>query len=224
MERKSLLLALTLAPLLAIAGGDGADEPQGGSTIYKTVGPDGRVVFTDTPPVDGKAEKVRIGPTNVQPIALPRPLPVRKLSPRDADRDSDADRGFQGPVDIAIVSPQDGETIPPGQRAIALQVDVRPVYPEGSHFFAVIDGQPWRGGSSGASLDISALERGSHSVQAVLADDRGNVLAQSQIITIYVHRPGGTLPDIAAPRATQAPQAPVAPGLPQQQQQRRRGD
>ncbi|MFC6925083.1 DUF4124 domain-containing protein [Microbulbifer taiwanensis] len=216
MERKPLLLALTLAPLLAIAGGDGTDEPQGGNVIYKSVGPDGRVVFSDTAPSGGKVEKVEIGPTNVQP-AVRKPLPVRKLSPKDQAPPREEDEGYTGPVDIAIVSPLDGATIPPGQRFIALQVNVVPQYPEGSQFFAVVDGQPWRGGSAGSSLDISALERGSHSVQAVLVDARGAVLAQSQVITIFVKRPGGTLPDIAAPQSQQAPKAPVAPGLPRAQ-------
>ncbi|SHF25396.1 protein of unknown function [Microbulbifer donghaiensis] len=229
MKTIPYLFALLFAlPIGTLAGDDGTEAPPSGNTVYKTVGPDGKVVFSDTPPKSGKAEKVVIGPTNVQPIALPRPLPTRKLSPKDAQQRADDASQPIGPVDIAIVSPPDGATIPPGQRFIALQVDVVPAYPAGAQFFAVIDGQPWRGGSSSSSLDISELERGTHSVQAVLADDRGNVLAQSQVITIYVKRPGGTLPDIAAPRATQAPKAPVAPGLPQsqpqQQQRSRRGN
>ncbi|SEA14651.1 DUF4124 domain-containing protein [Microbulbifer marinus] len=222
MKTRTTLIALLLAvPLGALAGDDGSEAVSDGKTIYKTVGPDGQVVFSDTPPVGSKSEKVELPPTNVQPIALPRPLPQRKLSPKDAGQRRDGERQPMGPVDIAIVSPQDGATIPPGQRFIALQVDVAPAYPEGAEFFAVVDGQPWQGGSSGSSLDISALERGTHSVQAVLTDGRGNVLAQSQVITVYVKRPGGTVPDISAPRATQAPKAPVAPGLPQAQPQQR---
>lgn len=217
MKYRKLLLATLLAtPLIGHTGGSGLDDGDntarsGGGTIYKTTGPNGEVVFTDTPPVGAdkdKTEKVEIGPTNVQPIALPRPLPTRKLSPRDQADDRD-DR-YTGPYRIAIVNPVDGATIPPGQRTVVLQVALDPVPRGGHQFFAVVDGQPWRGGSSGTSLDISAMERGTHSVQAVLTDPAGNVLARSQPITVYVKRPGGTLPDNPAPRAPQAPQAPQA--------------
>lgn len=221
MKYLNLVMAAVLAaPLIALAGGSGLDDgdkgsQSGGGTVYKTTGPNGEVVFTDTPPVgSGKdeVEKVEIGPTNVQPVAPPGPLPRRKLSPQDQGED-DAERDRQeGPFSIAIVSPGDGATIPPGQRAVVLQVALDPVPRGGHQFFAVVDGQPWQGGSSGTSLDISALERGTHSVQAVLTDGAGNVLAQSRPITLYVKRPGARVPDNAAPRAKQAPRAPVAPG------------
>lgn len=156
-----------------------------------------------------------MAPINVQPIALPRTLPTRKLSPKDeGDKAKD---GYSGPFSIQIVSPLNDATIPPGQRFIPLQVDVQPVYPEGASFFAVVDGKPWSGRSSGAGLDISLLERGTHTVQAVLTDANGQVLAKSQVITLYVKRPGGKLPDNPAPRAPQAPKAPLGPGIPQAQ-------
>ncbi|WP_346838081.1 DUF4124 domain-containing protein [Microbulbifer sp. SAOS-129_SWC] len=232
MKLRQLLITLcclvplaSLAPQAALAGDTGYDPntrkvQSDGHTIYKTVGPDGSIVFTDTPPVgDGKAEKVEVGPTNVQPITLPKPLPVRKLSPKKKDQRKDQ---YQGPYSIAITNPADGATIPPGQRSIVLQVAVNPVPEAGSQFYAVVDGQPWQGGSGGTSLDISALERGTHSVQAVLTDPGGNVLAQSPAITIYVKRPGGTLPDNPAPRAQPAPKAPQAPGLKPSKQPRKR--
>ncbi|WP_444920385.1 DUF4124 domain-containing protein [Microbulbifer sp. CnH-101-G] len=208
-----LLQALFLAvPLLALAGTDGGTTS---STIYKVVGPDGQVTFSDTPPPNGQAQKVELAPINVQPIALPRTLPTRKLSPKDeSDKAKD---GYSGPFSIQIVSPLNDATIPPGQRFIPLQVDVQPVYPEGASFFAVVDGKPWSGRSSGAGLDISLLERGTHTVQAILTDANGQVLAKSQVITLYVKRPGGKLPDNPAPRAPQAPKAPLGPGIPQAQ-------
>lgn len=201
----SLALLLALSPL-ALAGGDGTDDPTPGNTIYKTVGPDGQVIFSDTPPAGSEAERVEVGPTNVQPIVAPRPLPTRKLSPKDRDR-----QGDQGPINFAIVSPPSGTTIPPGQRFIVLEVAVNPVPRDGYRFFAVVDGRPWVGSSSGTSLDISALERGAHHIQAVLTDLSGNPLAQSQTITLYVKRPSLDVPDNPAPQAPQAPRAQPVP-------------
>ncbi|WP_239692514.1 DUF4124 domain-containing protein [Microbulbifer mangrovi] len=193
------------------ADGKGADGASGNS-VYRIVGPDGRVTFSDSPPPGQKAEKVEIGPTNVQPIAPPLPLPTRKLSPRDVDNNQ---RGGSdpGPVRFSIVSPANDATIPPGQRFIVLQVALDPVPREGYAFYAVIDGQRWSGMSSGTSLDISALERGTHTVQAVLLGAGGQPLAQSQAIQIHVKRPGGQVPDYPAQQAPQMPKLPQAPGV-----------
>lgn len=200
-----LLQALFLViPMVALAGTDGGS---GSGAIYKVIGPDGQVTFSDTPPANGDAQKVELAPINVQPIALPRTLPTRKLSPKDEGRDEGSKEGSSGPVSIQIVSPIDGATIPPGQRFIPLQVDVQPAYPEGASFFAVVDGQPWSGNSAGSNLDISALERGSHSVQAVLVNASGQVLARSQVITVYVKRPSVAQLDNSNPQIPQVPKA-----------------
>ncbi|WP_345550939.1 DUF4124 domain-containing protein [Microbulbifer aestuariivivens] len=211
--RRGALLFTLMGLLLAgaaLAGGDGADEPSsGGSVVYKTVAPDGSVVFSDTPPPDGKAERIVLAPTNIQPVVQSRPMPTRKLSPRDGDNEKPWRL-----ASFAIVSPENGATIPPGQRFVVMQVAIEPPPPRGHRVYAVVDGQPWLGSSTGDRLDISSLERGTHTLQAVLTDADGNVLARSQIINLYVKRPGDQVPDSPAGQATQAPKAPAAPGLP----------
>ncbi|HEY8567547.1 DUF4124 domain-containing protein [Microbulbifer sp.] len=219
MNKWFLLLALVLAvPAMALQDSgaqSGADEDKssGGTSVYKIVGPDGRVTFSDTAPAGSRAEKIKIGPTNVQPIAPPAPLPLRKLTPKSGDDNRDSREYDLGPVNFAIVSPSNDATIPPGQRFIVLQVALEPVPRDGYAFYAVIDGQRWSGTSSGTSLDISALERGTHSIQAVLLDASGRPLAQSQVIQVHVKRPGGQVPDFPAEQAPQMPKAPVAPGI-----------
>ncbi|WP_236250534.1 DUF4124 domain-containing protein [Microbulbifer sp. ALW1] len=218
----SLLALLIALPLMAQqekaddSDAKGAKQSSGNS-VYKIVGPDGKVTFSDSPPAGQKAEKIQIGPTNVQPIAPPLPMPTRKLSPREIEGggyDEEDRREYeQGPANITILSPANGATIPPGQRFIVLQVAVNPMPRDGYQFFAVIDGQRWSGTSSGSSLDISALERGTHTVQAVLLSASGQPLAQSQAIQIFVKRPGGQLPDFPAEQAPQMPQMPQAPGV-----------
>ncbi|WP_199775502.1 DUF4124 domain-containing protein [Microbulbifer pacificus] len=217
MTRRIALLALLLAaPVMAFQEAETQGEKApAGTSVYKIVGPDGRVTFSDTAPAGSKAEKIRIGPINVQPT----PLPERKLSPRDREeREGDdgerEERSYaQGPVNFAIVSPANDATIPPGQRFIVLQVAMDPVPRDGYAFYAVIDGQRWSGTSSGASLDISALERGTHTIQAVLVDTAGRPLAQSQMIQVHVKRPGGQVPDFPAEQAPQMPKAPQVPGI-----------
>ncbi|MFA0809735.1 DUF4124 domain-containing protein [Microbulbifer epialgicus] len=204
MTPPKLLKALLLsAPLVLFAGlaAAGSNGIEGSGAIYKIVSPDGKVTFSDTPPPNGRTEEVELGPINVQPIVVPRPLPTRKLSPKNEDTGASEKESYSGSVSIRIVSPQDGATIPPGQRFIALQVNVQPQYPEGASFYAIVDGQPWRGSSDSTGLDISALERGSHSLQAILTDASGKVLAKSQVITVFVHRPSVAMLDNSNPLA-----------------------
>ncbi|MCA0893352.1 DUF4124 domain-containing protein [Microbulbifer agarilyticus] len=219
MIKLTALLAVPLAALLIATASaqDKSDTTKGGSgstggngSVYKIVGPDGRVTFSDTAPAGEKVEKIEIGPINVQPIAPKSALPTRKLSPRSGD---ERQREDLGPISFAIVSPADDATIPPGQRFIVLQVALSPVPRDGYRFFAVIDGQRWSGGSSTNSLDISALERGTHTIQAVLYSATGQPLAQSQTIQVHVKRPGGQIPDFPAQQAPQMPQAPQVPGI-----------
>ena len=206
------LMAGVTAPLFAQeSDGNSERSASASKTVYKVVGPDGRITFSDAPPAGQKAEKVKIGPTNVQPISLPRDLPTRRLSPAKDDK---RERRDLGPINFAIVSPANDATIPPGQRFIVLQVALEPVPEDGYEFFAVVDGQRWAGTSSGTSLDISALERGTHTVQAVLLGAGGRPLAQSQAIQIHVKRPGGQVPDFPAEQAPQMPKTPQAPGVP----------
>ena len=224
-----LALVMIAMPLQAADSADQSTDKQddkgASNTVYKTVGPDGKVVFSDTPPPGQKSEKVTIGPTNVQPIAPPQPIPTRRLSPGDREgyqRNREEGREeIQGPVNFMIVSPGNDATIPPGQRFIVLEVAMDPVPRDGYEFFAVIDGQRWGGTSSGSSLDISALERGTHTVQAVLLDAGGQAIAQTQTIQIHVKRPGGQVPDFPAQQAPQAPKAPQAPGYPRARPQKR---
>ncbi|MBB5211569.1 DUF4124 domain-containing protein [Microbulbifer hydrolyticus] len=208
----ALLAVLLAAPVLAqqdSAADDKKASGTSGGSVYKIVGPDGRVTFSDSPPAGQKAEKVEIGPINVQPIAPKQPLRTRKLSPGDRrDRDD-----YEGPVNFAIVSPANDATIPPGQRFVVLQVALDPVPKDGYEFFVVVDGQRWSGTSSGTSLDISALERGTHTIQAVLLGAGGRPLAQSQAIQVHVKRPGGQIPDFPAEQAPQMPKLPQAPGV-----------
>nr|WP_010131981.1 DUF4124 domain-containing protein [Microbulbifer agarilyticus] len=217
MIKLTALLAVPFAVLLTATASaqDQSDNTKGGSgsstgSVYKIVGPDGRITFSDTAPAGEKVEKVEIGPINVQPIAPKSALPTRKLSPRSGEA---RQREDLGPISFAIVSPADDATIPPGQRFIVLQVAVNPVPRDGYRFFAVVDGQRWSGGSSSTSLDISALERGTHTIQAVLYSATGEPLAQSQTIQVHVKRPGGQIPEFPAQQAPQMPKAQQVPGV-----------
>src|SRR5215813_3813688 len=73
-QMEGLLRALTLAALLAATTAPA-------QTVYKSVGPDGSVVYSDKPPADGKIDKVIEFPDLP---SSPVPPDVRPLTPSEA--------------------------------------------------------------------------------------------------------------------------------------------
>lgn len=208
MRNFALILLFFMLTQHCLATDADQTQDQPSDTIYKTITEDGTIIFSDTPPSDKSSEKVELNPINVQP-AVKLPPPKRKRSSNTAKTPK---HPFLGPVNFAIVSPANGATIPPGQRSIVLQVAIDPMPPYGHTFFIMVDGQRWDTLSSSTHIDISALERGSHSIQAILLNSQGQLLARSQIIQLYVKRPGinsPAAPTESWPRASQAPKAPT---------------
>ncbi|GMG86240.1 DUF4124 domain-containing protein [Biformimicrobium ophioploci] len=199
----SAVLILLCSTLALAQGNQGKSD---GKTIYKVVGPDGTVTFTDVAPKNGKAVKLPQRQVSTVPAVKPK-MPERKLSVDDGRAPA-----MQG-GDFYIVYPADGSTITPGERVLMMEVAINP-WPLGGHsVIALIDGRPSPAVPDSTAVNISAIERGTHTLQAVLLDADGRELGRSQVITVFVKRPGLQVPDIPAAGAPQAPQMPAAPGV-----------
>ena len=85
-------------------------------TVYRVVGPDGEVSYTDTPPETGKVEAVELKAINTQPA-----LEV------DHKRNQDTTPEAAIYERIEIVAPENDSTIPPGQLNVIVQLELEPV-------------------------------------------------------------------------------------------------
>ena len=147
--------------------------------VYRVVGEDGTVQYTDAPPAgDPTVEPVDLPTINTQPG-----LQTKKTFTKQSDKEE-----HTGYDNVSISAPAQGTTIPPGQESIPVQVSLSPQLKDGDAIQLMFNGQPYVPASSSTSYNIGSLIRGEHSIQAQVIDSNGNVIAQSGTTTVYVKR------------------------------------
>jgi hypothetical protein len=104
----------------------------------------------------------------------------------NANAGNDAgDRSYRG---CASVNPTDGTEV---ANVDSLSVSVRtdPAVHSGDQIYILMDGTALNGGNAtGPQFTISPVDRGSHTLQAVVRDAAGNLLCQTPGITVDVHQ------------------------------------
>lgn len=179
MKQLALILCLVLASGTVLA-----------QKVYKVIQPDGTVMFTDSPQPGDGAEEVDVPPLNTTP-----PL----ASPRDAFDDSPAAELEQGYADVRITSPADNASIRDNAGNVNVDVKVSPSLRSGDKVELKLNGQSIAGGKK-TSFALTGMDRGTHSLQAVIKDSAGKVVASSQSVTFTLQRRSAILQP-APPRA-----------------------
>jgi Domain of unknown function (DUF4124) len=168
--RRALFTLILLGYSLALAG-----------TIYKWIDENGVVHYSDQP--HPNAEKIQ-----VQAVQTYKALPANASGGGTAPAapGSSAARTYRG---CAVVQPtQDQALADVGSLTVVVQTD--PPLRSGDQIFVSYDGQPLNGTSAtGGAFTISPLERGTHTLQAVVRGADGAVLCQTPGVTFNVHQP-----------------------------------
>ena len=149
---------------------------------------DGKVTFTDNPPHNTPTkEKVTLPVTNIQP-ALDSVPTVKK-----------AEEEIEGYQEIAILTPAQDTTIPPGQEVLVVEVGLTPRLKAGHLIQLLFNGQAYGPPTTVSSFTISSLIRGEHSLQVQVIDSEGNVIGSSNNNTIHVKRGSALHPNNVQP-------------------------
>jgi len=180
LDTKCLLRVLMTFLVLAAAGLVNAQ-------VYKSVDENGTVVYSDEPPVKG-----------AQPIELP-PIsvieaPEYKKGPAESDRQPDNSSApslrelRHDYKDFAIVAPKQDESIwhPTGPVTAAWSTP-KPLQP-GMQVSLMLDGQK-QAPTTAQIIPLGNLDRGEHTLQAVLVDARKRNIATTVMITFYIRQP-----------------------------------
>ena len=177
-------IALTLCLVLA----SGALQAQ---KVFRVEQPDGSVLFTDVPPPDRPATQIEVAPLNTaKPLA----------SPADSAARSTAGEQQQGYQELRITRPGDGETIRDNAGNVNVDLRLEPRLRAGHKIDLILDGQSIGGGKATA-ITLTEMERGAHSLQAVVKNAAGQVVARSKSITFTLQRRSAILQP-ARPRPT----------------------
>ncbi len=161
------------------------------SQIFRRVGPDGQVYFSDQP--GPGAEEVKLAP--VQTISLP-PVPEQAQSTEPAggvarEQQQEATAFYTA---FSITSPVDQRGVRANDGNITVQLAVQPDLQPDHMIVLNVDGED--GEATHSSIDMTVelinLSRGQHTLMATVVDAAGNKLIQSEPVTFFVLRvPGG---------------------------------
>ena len=145
-------------------------------TVYKWVGPDGEVVYSDEPR-EG-AEEVRIEPLQTYhpqqlPRSRPKPTPKRRSVPY---------------TEFAVTSPANNATIRGVTGSLEVKVTSSPALQSGHRITFYLDGQVVGGPGTASAVQLKNVNRGSHIVQAAITNRDGKEVARTNAVTVHIHR------------------------------------
>lgn len=154
-----------------------------GATVYKWVDENGTVHYSDQP--HPNAQKVQVQEAQTYPSSQTPAQAAAAVNAQQQGTSPDTRQAYRG---CAISSPQDGAALAnPDSLNVSVRTD--PGVQPGDQVFILLDGAALNGGNpTGSQFTISPVERGTHSLQAVVRDSSGNLMCQTPGITVDVHQ------------------------------------
>lgn len=166
--------------------------PVAAAEVYRTTDAAGNVIFSDQP--SPGAEKVQIQETATIPgDDAPRfeyTPPAEAFAYRK----------------VTIESPADDEALRPEDASVNVSVAVEPQLRSQDSLVLMLDGREFAAGTS-QSFALADLDRGTHTVQALVREQGGKILARSSTVSFHVLR-------TAIPPKKAAPANPPKPPKP----------
>jgi hypothetical protein len=149
------------------------------ATVYKWVDEKGVVHYSDQPHPNAQKVNVQAAQTYKEtPLAAPGGAPAPAAAAQPAP--------YQG---CAIAQPADEQTFT-NLEALTVVVRTDPALRPGDQIFLTLDGQPLNGGTAtGSQFTLSPVERGTHTLQAVVRNSDGGLMCQTPGVTYNVHQP-----------------------------------
>ena len=167
--------------------------------VYKTVTPDGEVIYSDVKTRDSKAFNV----PKAQ-VYTPPPLPVPVNPPPEKEEDKAIYSSF------VIDSPVSEETIRDNLGNIPLLLTLEPelIAKDGHRIQYFLNGEPHGRRTVDTEKTFTNVERGEHQVSAVVVDGAGKTLIDTPPVTVFMHRESLLHPKNLKAKALTPPTAP----------------
>jgi len=152
------------------------------AAVYKWVQPDGSVMYSDRAPVENAA------PTDlpaIQEIKMPPPPPPST----DTTADNNQSQQTQNVeyTKMTIAEPADNSTFRSNGGQVNVKLELEPALQEGDSVAIILDGKEIGQGKS-TTLSLSNIDRGSHTLQAVVKNAQGSTMISATPITFTLQR------------------------------------
>lgn len=147
------------------------------ATVYKNRDAEGNIIFSDIP--GEGAEEVIIQEAQTLDIPMPKRTGERrttKLSPKSIHY-----------TEFKIISPEDDTTIHNNQGIVNISLEMSPELNKKHDIIFLLDGIKV---SKGKSLQFATnnIDRGTHSIMAVIKNEMGKVIQQSNKVTFHLRK------------------------------------
>ena len=152
--------------------------------VYKRVGPDGEVYFSDQPGPDAK--QIEVAPT--QTVSMPS-----VSAQTGADTQGPAGEEAAAYTAFTIVSPTSEEGVRANDGNVSVQLSLQPQLKAGHSVVLTVDGEDGEATKSrgGLIVSLSNLSRGRHTIEAKVVDATGETLIQTGPVGFFVLRVAG---------------------------------
>jgi hypothetical protein len=177
----------TLIPLAGLLAASVAVSIATAATVYKWVDENGVVHYSDQPHAD--AQKVQVEGAQTYKATEAATAAAAPGMPRPPD--VAAPPSYQG---CALARPtQDQVLLNIDSLTIIVRTD--PALHPGDQVYLMMDGQPLnRGAPTGAQFVLTPVDRGAHTLQAVVRNSEGGLQCQTPSVTFHVRQPSVLAP------------------------------
>lgn len=151
------------------------------AAVYKWVQPDGSVIYSDRAAVENAA------PTELpalQEIKMPPPPPPSTDNSPDNPSDQAPATAY---TKLEIVEPADKSTFRDNAGQVNIKLDLEPSLQEDDVVSIILDGKEVGQGKSTA-VSLSNVDRGTHTLRAVVKNSQGSTLISATPITFTLQR------------------------------------
>ncbi|MBL1432697.1 MAG: DUF4124 domain-containing protein [Gammaproteobacteria bacterium] len=156
-------------------------------SIYQSVGPDGSVIFSDHPS-DG-AKEIKLKPITTYNAKEASGYKHANTPATTTDPDTEDKEHYK---EFSITSPANDAALPTGDAGnttIQIRIDPPLSVKKGHRLSALVDGGQLDYVTSSSSISLRNLDRGTHSIRAVIVNKRGDIVQlSSNSITLHVQR------------------------------------
>ena len=185
----TLLSTMLLVPCVTLA------------KVYKVVDENGRITFTDQPPIavpeetrdttqsaDTIETKIESNTTPSTTEATPPETgdAATEEPPLETGTAPEPAKSTNGYESIVIASPEDQSIIPDEQDNVLIHLNIAPSLQEDHFIQLYYDNRKFGDPSKLNTFQVTKLFRGAHNISADIVDNNGNTLLSSPTITIFV--------------------------------------
>jgi hypothetical protein len=153
--------------------------------VFRRVGPDGEVYFSDTPTPG--SQRVDLGDAQSVPL---RSIPQRSSTTVQPAGDAVEKESAPAYAKFEIIKPSNGQGLRANDGSVTVYLSLQPALRSGDTIVLIVDGEDGASIRSGDTLNfnLSNMSRGQHSVAARVQNAKGEKLIETGPVSFYVLR------------------------------------